>query len=68
MNKLLCSFACNWITIINSQFYITDSLSFDVSLESNANLVVAWLYQKSLRFGNLASIPNGAFHPDLCSL
>ena len=25
------------------QFYIIDSLSFDVSLEWNANLVVAWL-------------------------
>ena len=27
----------------NSQFYIIDSLSLDVSLEWNANLVVAWL-------------------------
>ena len=43
MNKLLCSLACTWITIIDSQFYIIDSLSLDVSLEWNANLVVAWL-------------------------
>ena len=42
-NKLLCSLACTWITIIDSQFYIVDSLSLDVSLESNADLVVAWL-------------------------
>ena len=33
MNKLLCSLACTWMTIIDSQFYIIDSLSLDVSLE-----------------------------------
>ena len=33
MNKFLCSLACTWMTIINSQFYIIDSLSLDVSLE-----------------------------------
>ena len=33
MNKFLCSLACTWMTIIYSQFYITDSLSLDVSLE-----------------------------------
>ena len=33
MNKFLCSLACTWMTIIDSQFYIIDSLSFDVSLE-----------------------------------
>ena len=38
MNKFLCS-----LTIIDSQFYIIDRLSLDVSLESNAKLVVAWL-------------------------
>ena len=31
------------MTIIDSQFYIIDSLSLDVSLEGNANLVVARL-------------------------
>ena len=31
------------MTIIDSQFYIIDSLSVDVSLELNANLVIAWL-------------------------
>ena len=31
------------MTIIDSQFYIIDSLSLDVSLEWNTNLVVAWL-------------------------
>ena len=25
MNKFLCSLACTWMTIINSQFYIIDS-------------------------------------------
>ena len=43
MSKLLCTLACSWITIIDSQFYIIDSLSLDVSLESNAKLEVAWL-------------------------
>ena len=43
MKKFLCSLACVWMTIINNQFYIIDSLSLDVSLEYNANLVVAWL-------------------------
>ena len=33
MNKVLCSLACTWITIIDSQFYIIDILSLDVSLE-----------------------------------
>ena len=33
MNKRLCSLACTEITIIDSQFYISDSLSLDVSLE-----------------------------------
>ena len=33
MNKLLCSLAFTWMTIVDSQFYIIDSLSLDVSLE-----------------------------------
>ena len=33
INKFLCSLACTWITIIDSQFYIIDSLTLDVSLE-----------------------------------
>ena len=44
MNMFLCSLAYTGMTIIDSQFYIIDSLSLDVSLEWNANLVVAWLY------------------------
>ena len=43
INKFLCSFACTWVTIIDSLFYIIDSLSLDVSLEWNANLVVTTL-------------------------
>ena len=43
MNKFLCSLACTWMTIIDSQFYIIESKSLDVSFEGNANLVVAWL-------------------------
>ena len=43
MNKFLCSLACTWMTIIDSKFYIIDSFSLNVSLERNANLVVAWL-------------------------
>ena len=43
MNTFLCSFACTWITIIDSWFNIIDSLSLDGSLEWNANLVIAWL-------------------------
>ena len=33
MIKFLCSLACTWVRIIDSQFYIIDSLSLDVSLE-----------------------------------
>ena len=44
MNKFLCSLACTLMTTIDSQFYITESLSLDVSLKRNSNLVVAWLY------------------------
>ena len=33
MNKFLCSLACSWMAIIDSQYYIIDSLSLDVSLE-----------------------------------
>ena len=44
MNRFLYSLACTWMTIIDSQLYIIDSLSLDVALEENANLVVAWLY------------------------
>ena len=43
MNKFLCSLACTWMTIIDSQFYIIDRLSLDVSLALIANLVVALL-------------------------
>ena len=46
MNKFLRSLACTWMTIIDSQFYIIGSLSLDVSLECNANLVVAWLLRQ----------------------
>ena len=44
MNKFMCSLACTWMTIIDSQLYIIGSLSLDVSFEYNAELVVAWLY------------------------
>ena len=43
MNKLSCSLSCTWMTIIDSLFYASDSLSWDVSLEYIAKLVVAWL-------------------------
>ena len=33
MNTFLCSLAYTWMTIIDSQFGIIDSLSLDVSLE-----------------------------------
>ena len=33
MNKFLCSLACTWMSIIDSQFYIIDSLSLDFPLE-----------------------------------
>ena len=48
MNMFLCSLACTWMIIIDCQFYSIDSLSFDVSLECNANLVVAWLFKYAL--------------------
>ena len=43
MNTFLYGLACTWMTVIDSQFYIIDSLSLVVSLELNANLVVALL-------------------------
>ena len=49
MNKFLCSLACTWMTIIDKQFYIINTLSLDVSLEGNANLVVSWLYMLWLK-------------------
>ena len=39
MNKCLCTLACTWVTMIDSQSYIIDILSLDVSLEYNANPV-----------------------------
>ena len=33
MNKFLCSLACTWMAIIDSQFHIIDSLSLHVSLD-----------------------------------
>ena len=33
MNKFLCSLACTWMTIIDNQFFIIDSVSLDVYLE-----------------------------------
>ena len=33
MNTFLCSLACTWMTIIESQFYIIDIKSLDASLE-----------------------------------
>ena len=40
MNKFLCSFACTWMTIIDSQIYIIDSLSLDISLNE---VLTLWL-------------------------
>ena len=44
INKFVCSLTCTWMAIIDSQFYSIDSLFWDVWLEWNAILVVAWLY------------------------
>ena len=33
MNKFLCSLARTWMTVIDSQFYIIDRFSLDVSFE-----------------------------------
>ena len=42
--------------MIDSLFYIIDSKSLDVSLEGNANLVVAWLYRSLLTFAQAPSL------------
>ena len=63
MNKFLCSLACTWRTIIDSQFYIIDSLSLAVSLE----LKLTWwspetrfsspeIFSLSTQITNLASL------------
>ena len=41
MNTFLFSLACNWMTIIDSQFFIIDSYFLDVSWECDAKLVFA---------------------------
>ena len=38
--QVSCSLSCTWMTIIDSQFYASDSLSWDVSLEYIASCVV----------------------------
>ena len=52
MNKFLCSLLCTWM-IIDSPFYAFDNLSWAVSLEYIAKLVVAWL--SGMRFSALRS-------------
>ena len=65
MDRFLCSLACTWMTILDSQFYIIDSLSLDISLEWNANW---WLpgckYGLYLRMLNL-HIYDIASHSDI---
>ena len=43
--------------MIDSQFYIIDSLSLHVLLEWNANLVVAWLYLTENTDRDIAMLP-----------
>ena len=38
MNNFSCSLSCTWMTIIDCQFYASDSLSRDVSWEYIAKL------------------------------
>ena len=42
--------------MIDSQIYIIDSLSLDVLLELNANLVVAWLYHPLKTFTHIVYV------------
>ena len=42
MSMFLCSFACTWMTIIDSQFYIIDSLSLVLIFQLNEMLDL-WL-------------------------
>ena len=46
MNNFSCSLSCTWMKIIDCLFYASDSLSWDVSWEYIAKLLVAWLYMK----------------------
>ena len=43
MNNFSCSLSCTWMAIIECLFYASDSLSWDVSWEYIAKLLVAWL-------------------------
>ena len=43
MNKFLYSLACTWMTIIDSQFYIINSLSLEVSLFHWNEMLTWWL-------------------------
>ena len=44
INRFSCRLSCTWVTIIYCLCYASDSLSWDVSLEYIAKLIVAWLY------------------------
>ena len=44
MNNFSSSLSCPWMTIIDYLFYAADSLSYDVSWEYIAKLLVAWFY------------------------
>ena len=58
MNKFLCT----WMTIIDSLFYIIDSLSLDVSLELNAKLVVAlFVMHKKTCFNHIIMFNTGHY-------
>ena len=48
MNKLLCSLECTWMTIIDTQFYIIDSLSLVCCLTCAVNI---WLKRHLLLVG-----------------
>ena len=50
MNNFSCSLSCTWKTIIDCLFYVSGSLSGDVSWEYMAKLLVAWLYQVTPTF------------------
>ena len=47
MNKFSCSLSCTWMTTIDCLFYVSDSLSRDVSWEYIASCVVVKLLHRA---------------------
>ena len=58
MNNFSCSLSCNWMAVIDCLFYASGSLSWDVSWEYIAKLLVERLYSSFKPLLLLFEFPN----------